>query len=82
MCALCGETLLLPPPLICVAVSSSDSEIQLKHQHFCEGFPDYRKSLQLCPVCESEKCYFLILFIYTIFFFESLTGGKKKKSGP
>lgn len=61
-----------------MAILSSSSEIQLRHQPFRGVFPDYHKNLRLCPMCESEKCYFLILFIYTVFFFNSEREKKKK----
>lgn len=67
------------PHLLSLETYSSSFNIWLKRQHISEVFLDNHKSLRLCPVCESEQCYFLILFIYTIFF-KPVTEDKKKRT--
>lgn len=70
------------PHLLSLETYSSSFNIWLKRQHISEVFLDNHKSLRLCPVCESEQCYFLILFIYTIFFKPVTEDKKKELSGP
>lgn len=62
-----GRPFLLPPPFLCRAILSSHSEIQLKHQHFCEGFPDYHKFAALPNVWVREVLFSYSFYLYNIF---------------
>ena len=57
---------------------STYSEILPKHQHFCEVFPDYHKSL--CSAqCVSQRSAIFLFFLFIQYFFKTLTEKKKNK---